>query len=388
VFLFILRRLLQAIPILILASVLTFVLVTAAGDPLAYLKDRPNAEVAIANRKVALGLDRPAWQRYTDWATGLITGDFGKTNAGRDVWPIVWNGLTITLRLVLAAAIIAVVVGVIVGVFSAIRQYSAFDYSTTFLSFLFFAMPVFWFAVLLKQYGAISFNDWLRSPSISTPVMVIGTIIGALVGAGFATLGPNRGNRKRALIGAAIGGAASLLVLFVMNAWFDGRSFKRWIATVGPETPNFQGSFLERAGDWLGHMLLPTIALAAISYATYSRFQRASMLDTLSSDYVRTARAKGLSERRVITKHAFRTALIPVVTLVALDFGAILGGAIITENVFAWSGMGTLLRQAVITDIDPYLAMGVLMVTAIAVIIFNILADIAYAYLDPRIRLD
>ena len=176
--------------------------------------------------------------------------------------------------------------------------------------------------------------------------------------------------------------------MVVMNAWFEGRSFKRWIATVGPETPNFQGSFLERTGDWLGHMLLPTIALAAISYATYSRFQRASMLDTLSSDYVRTARAKGLSERRVITKHAFRTALIPVVTLVALDFGAILGGAIITENVFAWSGMGTLLRQAVITDIDPYLAMGVLMVTAMAVIIFNILADIAYAYLDPRIRLD
>ena len=90
------------------------------------------------------------------------------------MWPIVWNGLTITLRLVLAAAIIAVIVGVIVGVFSAIRQYSAFDYSTTFLSFLFFAMPVFWFAVLLKQYGAISFNDWLRSPSISVPVMVRG----------------------------------------------------------------------------------------------------------------------------------------------------------------------------------------------------------------------
>ena len=251
-FLFILRRLLQAIPILILASVLTFILVTCAGDPLAYLKDRPNAEVAIANRKAALGLDRPACERYLDWATGLITGDFGKTNAGRDVWPIVWNGLTITLRLVLAAAIIAVIVGVIVGVFSAIRQYSAFDYSTTFLSFLFFAMPVFWFAVLLKQYGAISFNDWLRSPSISVPVMVVGTIIGALAGAGLATLGSNRGDRKRALIGAAIGGGASLLVMIVMNAWFDGRSFKRWIATVGPETPNFQGSFLERIGDWLG----------------------------------------------------------------------------------------------------------------------------------------
>jgi peptide/nickel transport system permease protein len=388
VFLFILRRLLQAIPILILASVLTFVLVSAAGDPTAYLRDRPNAEQAIANRKAALGLDKPAYERYWNWASGLVTGDFGKTNGGQEVWPIVQGALGITLRLVLAAAIIAVIVGVIVGVLSAIRQYSPFDYATTFISFLFFAMPVFWFAVLLKQYGAIELNDWLRAPSISVPVMVVSTILAALAGAGLATLGSYRGDRKRALIGAAIGGGATLLTMVLLNMWFDGSSFKRWIATVGPETPNFQGSLPERLGDWFGHMILPTIALAAISYATYSRFQRASMLDTMSSDYVRTARAKGLSEQRVIIRHAFRTALIPVVTLVAIDFGAILGGAIITENVFAWSGMGTLLRKAVITDIDPNLAMGILMVTAMCVIVFNILADIAYAYLDPRIRLD
>jgi peptide/nickel transport system permease protein len=134
-------------------------------------------------------------------------------------------------------------------------------------------------------------------------------------------------------------------------------------------------------------MVLPTITLAIISFATYSRYQRASMLDTLTSDYVRTARAKGLSNRRVILRHAVRTALIPVATLMAIDFGALLAGAIITESIFAWKGMGSLFITALL-NVDPNTALAYLMVTALMVIIFNILADIAYAYLDPRIRVD
>ena len=169
---------------------------------------------------------------------------------------------------------------------------------------------------------------------------------------------------------------------------FANHNFTRWVSTIGPESPSFEGSFFARLGDYAGHMILPTITLAVISFATYSRYQRASMLDTLSSDYVRTARAKGISNRRVVLKHAFRTALIPIVTLVAIDFGALLGGAIITETVFQWKGMGSFFYNAVIKDIDPNSAMAYLMVTATLVIVFNILADIAYAYLDPRIRLD
>ena len=129
-----------------------------------------------------------------------------------------------------------------------------------------------------------------------------------------------------------------IVLVAVLATWFGGRTFTRWISTIGPESPNFTGSFFAHIGDVAGHMILPTITLAVISFATYSRFQRASMLDTLSSDYVRTARAKGLSNKRVIFRHAFRTALIPVVTLMAIDFGILLGGAIITETVFQWRG--------------------------------------------------
>jgi peptide/nickel transport system permease protein len=160
------------------------------------------------------------------------------------------------------------------------------------------------------------------------------------------------------------------------------------VSTIGPETPGFNGSFWAHIGDVAGHMVLPTITLAVVSFATYSRYQRASMLDTMSSDYVRTARAKGLSNRRVIVRHAFRTGLIPGVRLMAIDFGFLLGGVVITETVFQWQGMGTFFYNAVIKDIDPNSAMAYLMVTASLVIVFNIVADIAYAYLDPRIRVD
>jgi peptide/nickel transport system permease protein len=170
------------------------------------------------------------------------------------------------------------------------------------------------------------------------------------------------------------------------NNVLEGWGHSRWIATVGSQTVNFQGSFWDRAFDSFGHLVLPTITLTIISYAAYSRFQRASMLDTMSSDYVRTAKAKGLTQRRVVLKHAFRNALIPVTTLIAIDFGALIGGAIITENVFAWHGMGTLLRDSVVA-VDPNVTLAVVMVTAVTVVVFNIIADILYAYLDPRIRL-
>jgi peptide/nickel transport system permease protein len=195
-------------------------------------------------------------------------------------------------------------------------------------------------------------------------------------------------SRTRGFKAAGIGALVGVGVVALLTTWFSGRTFARWVSTIGPETPGFKGSLFAKIGDMAGHMILPTITLAIISFATYSRFQRASMLDTMQSDYVRTARSKGLSNKRVIMRHAFRTALIPVVTLMALDFGLLLGGAIITETVFQWRGMGTLFYNAVIKDVDPNSAMAYLMVTASMVIVFNIIADIAYAYLDPRIRVD
>jgi peptide/nickel transport system permease protein len=386
-FLFILRRLLIAIPILFLSSILVFVLVVNAGDPLENLRSRPNSKQLIEQETSAYHLDQPVVQRYLTWAKGILHGDFGKDATGQEVRPKLMRALWITMRLVIAAALIAVVLGITVGVVSAIRQYTLFDYGSTFLAFLFFAMPVFWFAVLLKEFGAIKLNNWLQHPGVS----IIGSIVIVAVCAGLASIIFNIGekkSRRRGFIAAGGGAVFGLVLVALLATWFGNHTFTRWVSTIGPESPNFNGSVFARLGDYAGHMILPTITLAIISFATYSRFQRASMLDTLSSDYVRTARAKGLSNKRVIVRHAFRTALIPVVTLMAIDFGLLLGGAIITETVFQWRGMGTLFYNAILRDIDVNTAMACLMVTATLVIIFNIIADIAYAYLDPRIRID
>ncbi len=380
---FVIRRIAVAVPILILSTMLAFVLVTISGDPLEDLRQSqsPNKEQLIAARRAALNLDQPLPSRYWDWITGVVRGDFGKNKLGQDVAPLLWSAMGITIRLVLAAVILSIIIGVLVGVISALRQYTPFDYTATFLSFLFFAMPVFWFAVLLKQFGAIELNDWLQNPGVG----LWGYLIGAVVVAGLVR-SLVRGDDRRRRMAAVVGAASTLVVLALADLWLDGRSFSRWIATVGPETPNFEGSFMARLGDYLGHMILPTITLAVVSSAVYSRFTRASMLETLKADYVRTARSKGVPERRVVARHAFRTGLIPITTLVALDFGAILAGAVITETVFGWRGMGSLFVNGLRT-VDPYPVLGFMVVVGFSVIIFNLLADIAYAYLDPRIRL-
>jgi peptide/nickel transport system permease protein len=224
--------------------------------------------------------------------------------------------------MVILASIIAIVLAIGAGVLSAVKQYTPTDYTFTFLGFLFLSMPVFWLAALLKEYGALRLNK---------------------------------------LFG------------------------KQVVFTVGAETPNLTGSFGHRIADYAGHLVLPTIALALISFAAWSRYQRATMLDVLGADYIRLARAKGLSQRRVMTRHALRNALIPLVTVVAIDTGAIFGGAIITERVFAWQGMGALLVQGATTS-DPNILLAWLMVTSILVVLFNLIADVLYAVLDPRIR--
>jgi peptide/nickel transport system permease protein len=404
-----------------------------------------------------------------------------------------------TLQLVLAATILAIVLGISIGIISAIRQYTAFDYSITFAAFLFYSLPIFWVAVLLKEFGAIRINDWLAEPAVTLPT--------ALVIAGFSALffsavvGGSR--RQRLLVGLGAGfGAVVIFIALVASGWFSNpgmgpgvvtigaaaaavgatllftnlenkrvlfialgtaaagvivayaalplledptwltlfglgalvtaigvglgwifgdidrapairaavltsfgvgllvfmdrtvSSFAAYsdevngrpIATIGSKTPNFQGTFWETTLDTATHLVLPTLAIMLISFAGYSRYSRASMLEVLNADYVRTARAKGLTERTVVLRHAFRNAMIPLATLAAIDFGAVISGAIITETVFGWKGMGVLFTSAVQRE-DAYQIMGVFMVTAIAVLLFNLIADISYAILDPRIRL-
>jgi peptide/nickel transport system permease protein len=228
----------------------------------------------------------------------------------------------VTLQLVIAAEILTLLLAIAIGVYSAIKQYSVFDYTATTLSFLGLALPVFWLGLILQIVFTNIFLKW------NVRIFYTGALNTVDPGGGF----------------------------------------------------HF---YLDRAQ----HLVLPVVTLAIISIAGYSRFMRASMLEVINADYIRTARAKGLIERRVIFKHAFRNALIPLMTLAAIDFGTLFGGTIITETVYGLPGMGRYFIDALAGG-ETYVIMAWLMVTATMVVVFNLIADLVLGFLDPRIRLD
>jgi len=324
------RRLLISIPVLIVSSFLVFAMIANSGDPLEALRvtNPPTPPETIALEAKRLYLDLPWYERYWVWLTNVLQGDFGPSvNIREDINTEIWTRLGVTLRLVLIAMGLALVLAIIAGVTSAVKQYSKTDYTVTFFGFLFLATPTFWLAILLKELG-ITANQ------------------------------------------------------------VDGDPDSRIFYTYGDRS-----AFLDDPTAWnkftdvTGHMILPTISLALITFASWSRFQRSSMLEVLGSDYVRLARAKGLRWRKVLTKHALRTALIPLVTVSALDFAGILGGAVITETIFGWAGMGQYLTDSIRTR-DAYALMAWLLVAGTIVVIVNLIADLLYGVLDPRIRHD
>jgi peptide/nickel transport system permease protein len=331
---YILRRVAISIPILLVGTFLCFLMVAGAGDPLGELRQNPTiSPEALAATAHQLGLDQGLVPRYFTWLGNFLQGDWGisiaQGNALAPVFPKVISAFGVTFRLVVGAEILALVVGVIVGVLAAVKQYSIIDYIATTLAFLLFSMPIFCVAIVLKQY-AIELNGVVRD------------------------LG--------------------------LTEWLGNP----WLRTTSPENLRSDG-FGDFVARYIGAFLLPTLSIMAISFAAYSRFQRASMLETLNADYVRTARAKGLSGARVIFRHAFRNALIPVTTLFSVNFATVLTGAIITERVFVWNGMGTVLVEAVNKN-DPNVLMGWLVLIAVTVVVANLIADLMYGILDPRIR--
>jgi peptide/nickel transport system permease protein len=324
-FTFVLRRILYSIPVLFAASVLIFVSVTAIGDPLAELKVNPLlSKVTVQRIEDRKHLNDPIPVQYAYWLKDAVTNKFGTPllQPGSRIWDDLKRVIPHTLQLVILSEMIALIVGIGIGVYSALRQYSVFDYAATTFSFLGFAMPVFWLALMLQILFTNIFLKW------NVRVFYTSGLSGENAGTG-------------------------------IHFWVDR----------------------------LQHLAIPVMTLTVLSIAQYSRFMRASMLEVVNSDYVRTARAKGLTEQRVTMKHAFRNALIPLVTLVAINFGALLGGAIATEFVFSLDGMGLYYISA-LNQNDPYPVMAWLMVTATMIIIFNLIADIAYGYLDPRVRYD
>lgn len=507
-FSFITRRLLASLLVLLGATFILYMAVAYAVDPLQDLRTSTaaNKEQLIEARIRDLNLETPPILRYFIWLRGVVgflwgQGDLGesfRTNAS--VGDMLASAVPVTLQLVLTATIIAIVLGVIVGIGSALRQYTGFDYTVTFLSFLLYSLPAFWVAVLLKQWGAIGFNDFLRNPVLGPLTIILLSLVGALIIMGivgghlkrrlitFGTaaavlaailaytsatswlLDPSLGpvviavtgfgiaigstalfaglRDKRALystlttvvlgvivyfaLGAVLSDASGGLVILLgvvavvvgavtgrlfggpdwkqsskaaaltafgmgslvyvdqlMQVWYaytNSRAINhRPIATIGSSTPNLTGNYWITTLDSVMHVLMPTIALILISFASYTRYSRASLLEVMNQDYIRTARAKGLPERLVVVRHAFRNALIPLATIIPLDIAALFGGAVITERVFGWKGMGSLFLDSLLhNDLEPI--MGYFLVTGSLTVLANMAADFVYAGLDPRIR--
>jgi glutathione transport system permease protein len=322
---YILRRLISGIVILAVASFLMFILVTLSGDPLAQLKANPHVSPAtIAAARAELHLNEPVLQRYWTWLTGFLHGSFGTSTTGQPVGPQLWQRLLVTLTLVIPTVILSALVAITVGVISAVKQYSFMDNLSTGLAYLFYSTPVFVVAILLKDFLAVDVNKWVGHT-----------------------------------------------VLY----------------TVGQNTPGTTGT-MNVLVDAVEHTVLPVLTLVLVTYAAWSRYQRAALLDVLNSDYIRLGRAKGLSPRRVLMVHALRNALIPITTVIAIDFAQLISGVIITEIVFGWVGMGQFLYGGLTGPVSPDVntVQAWLMITAVVVVVFNLIADLLYALLDPRIR--
>jgi peptide/nickel transport system permease protein len=318
---YIVRRILYSIPVLIVSTFLSFTFVSLAGNPTVALRANPRFSVnTIHNIELKYHLNRSIPVRYGYWVQDVFTHKLGRSlSTYQPLWPDITRTLGHTAQLIILSEVLAIILGVAVGIYSAIRQYSVFDYSFTTLSFLGYAMPIFWLALLLQ-----------------------------------------------------------ILFVDIYLKW-NVRIFY----TSGLNNPHHGTWSLDR----LQHLGLPVITLCVISFALYSRYMRASMLDVINSDYVRTARAKGVSEGRVVMRHVVRNALIPIVTVASLNVGGLLGGAIITETVFTLDGIGYYFIQK-LQSTDLYAVMAYLLVTSIIIIVFNLIADVLYGYLDPRIRYD
>jgi peptide/nickel transport system permease protein len=317
---YIARRVLYSIPVLIFSSFFSFLFVSYAANPLVSARANPRLTPHLLHLlTVQYHLDKPVVVRYFYWVESVFTQKLGKSLITlKPIWPDITRTMGHTAQLVILSESLAILLGIAVGIYSAIRQYSFFDYTFTSLSFLGFAMPTFWLALVLQ-----------------------------------------------------------ILFVDIYNSWHVRIFYTSGLNTI-PGGPAW-------GLDRLQHLALPVITLLIISFALYSRYMRASMLDVINSDYVRTARAKGVSERKVVMRHVFRNALIPITTVAALNVGALLGGAIVTETIFTLDGMGHYFVLA-LGQGDTYEVMAYLLVTAVIIIVFNLIADITYGFLDPRIR--
>jgi peptide/nickel transport system permease protein len=342
---YVLGRIIQAIPLIVIVTVLIFVLMKVSGDPLAYLAQDPSAKpIDRATLRAKYGLDDPLLLQFVYWVFGdqgveravdydqdgevdftvvgirggIIRGDFGESIRFRKpVTEVLQQFLPNTVLLGATSFTVTIIASLGIGIFAALRQYSVADNFITTGTFITYSMPIFLLALILVQIFAIQFRRW---------------------------------------------GLPSLPV----SGMYDPRGDNS-------------------IDELIRHMILPVASLSLISIAGWSRYIRATMLEVISSDYVRTARSKGLAERRIILLHALKNASLPLVTLIGLNLPFILSGAVITETIFSWPGMGYMYINA-LDQLDATLVVAFVLLIAVAVVVFQLLTDIVYAWLDPRIR--
>lgn len=363
---YIIRRVFQAIPVLFLIAVVSFSLMMAApGGPAAQFNQNPRvSQVEVEKYLARWCLVRhpdavSALRSFAGWtgiwncdeggffsdqgmpnflpaalgggSNGMLHLDFGLSmSANRPVLDLIWERVPATLVLMITAFLVWVSIAVTLGVIAAVKRYSLFDQGVTLFSYVFYSLPTFWLGLMLIFIFAVHLH-WFPSQGIVD-------------------------------------------VRDAPAAWNTARY---WAAFWQDPLPQLQ--------DIANHLILPVVTLVAVNVAADSRFVRSAMLDTLNQDYVRTARAKGLPRRTVVFRHAFRNALLPLITNWALSVAFLFSGAIVTETIFSWPGMGRLYFEA-ISNRDYFLVMGILFIGSVLVVLMNLVADVIYAWADPRIR--
>lgn len=320
---FLARRLVKYIVLLVLASFVAFTLASLTFEPLETLQQRnPRPPQAVIDAKAAeLNLDQPIPQRYVTWLVGTVHGDFGKTVTGQPVGDELWRRVGVSLRLVVIGSIAGAILGVVIGAWGAIRQYRLSDRVITALSLLI----------------------------LSTPTFVVASLL--------------------------------ILVALRVNSVLGVQLFEY----TGETSPDAIGGGWNIFVDRIQHLVLPTLTLALGSIAGFSRYQRNAMLDVLGQDFIRTARAKGLTRRQALVKHGLRTALIPMATLFAYGVGGLVTGAVFVEKIFGWHGMGEWFVQGLAAQ-DTNIIVAMTVFSGATVLLAGVLSDLILAGLDPRVR--
>lgn len=353
------RRLLYSIPVIFGILVVTFVMARAIpGDPCkAMLGEKASAEVCERfNREQ--GFDEPIPTQFVIYMRNMLSGDFGDSiRFSRPVTTILLERLPTTVELGLVSLLLAVMVGIPAGIISAIRRNSAVDVSVMVAANTGVSMPVYWLGLMLAYVFALLLKD--------TPFWL-----------------PPSGR---------LSAGVSAIPFYEVFQWEVVEGTFRYTLLEFFANMYIFNSIV--SGDWevlsdvIKHLLLPAIALSTIPLAIIARMTRSSMLEVLQQDYIRTARAKGLTQRVVIVKHAFRNAMLPVVTIIGLQVGTLFAGAVLTETIFGFAGVGRMLFEA-ITARDFPIVQAFTIVIAIGYVGTNLLVDLSYAFIDPRIKLD